>query len=136
MIDWRRARIKRFIEILGLPRVRDPEEWYKGCFDFWYDRESRLVFFRAGVANRETTAGENDWRHYVSDLNELRPWFSYTGYIRLNDSRVASLRGRGEQAGGRRVRRRGYENPEASKTARELLDDHSLEMTDFSRFEI
>ena len=70
-----------------------------------------------------------DSDQYFADLDESRPWFSFPGYIPMND--LDDQLNKSIRAG-----RRGYENPETLPSSRVLMDDDSVEMSELNKFEI
>ena len=106
MVEWMDKKIIRCIELTGIARLSGPD-WHKTAYNYWYDRRRGRVCFRAGLIRRQKKGNAQDWDQYLTDMDEVRPLFSYAVYIQLSGLDE-------QQEANRREQRGAYQNQEAS----------------------
>ena len=115
VVDWEREQVQRCICLLGLPRIKHHDDWFRASFSYWYDRETKMVFFRAGVNNGNYF--EDGWT-YFSSIGDSKIRFTHSGYFSIGNREESVLLSLQEIIG--------YQ--EIAETSRSIIDEKTIEL--------
>ena len=82
IVDWKKVEIKRCIKLVGLPGIKEGDDWFRTSLIYWSDTNNEVVLFRAGMNNGNYF--EDGWT-YFSSITNSKHYFTYSGYFTLGE---------------------------------------------------
>ena len=117
MVDWKKVEIKRCIKLVGLPEMKEGDDWFRTSLIYWYDTNNEMVLFRAGVIERKF---REDWQIYNSSPSFFKTNYIVSGYFSLHNKSK-------NQAIDRRDTSFFSEPEPEEQTSRILMSDQTIE---------